>query len=62
MVLRNRVIGPEAQQGWALPDVTPGGKQEEDEEGEEQPGDWAAVVRSGTFRQRVFNSQFGSWL
>lgn len=52
-------MGPEAQQGRALPDITPGVKQEEDEE-EEQPGDWAVVVVSGTFRQQVLTASLGA--
>lgn len=58
-MLRNRVTGPEAQQGWAVPDITPEGKQEEDEE-EEQPGYWAAMLRSGTFRQQVLTASLGA--
>lgn len=52
-------MGPEAQQGQALPDITPGGKREGVEE-EEQPGDWPAVVRSGTFRQQALTASLGA--
>lgn len=49
-------MGLEVQQ---LPRVTPRGKQEEDEE-EEDPEDWAAVVRSGIFRQQVLTASLGA--